>query len=60
MSLKKLDDAASRDFWQFVERSSQTWRDHQPRWARDVEHERRSEPDVEREREERQAVRRVG
>ena len=60
MSLKKLDDDAGREFWTFVEKSTETWRTQQPRWAREVEHERRSDRDMSREREQGKPARRVG
>ena len=43
MSLKKLDDPASKDFWDFVKKSTQDWREQQPPWSRELERERRSE-----------------
>ena len=42
MSLKKLDDPASKDFWDFVKKSTQDWRQQQPDWSRELERERRS------------------
>ena len=42
MSLKKLDDPAGKDFWDFVEKSTQDWRRQQPSWSRELERERRS------------------
>jgi hypothetical protein len=60
MSLKKLDDDAGREFWTFVEKSTETWRTQQPRWAREVEHERRIDRNVSREREQREPASRVG
>ena len=37
MTLKKLDDPKSKDFWDFVERSKQEWSEQQPTWSRDLE-----------------------
>jgi hypothetical protein len=45
MSLKKLDDPASKDFWDFVEKSTQDWRHQQPDWSRELERERRAGDD---------------
>ena len=42
MSLKKLDDPASKAFWDFVEKSTEDWRQQQPAWSRELERERRS------------------
>ena len=42
MSLKKLDDPASKDFWDFVEKSTEDWRQQQPAWSRELERERRT------------------
>lgn len=43
MSLKKLDDPASKDFWEFVHKSTQEWQDQQPSWSRELERERRAD-----------------
>jgi len=37
MTLKKLDDAASKDFWEYVEKSKQEWLEQQPSWSRELE-----------------------
>jgi len=37
MSLKKLDDPASKDFWEYVEKSKQEWREQQPSWSRELQ-----------------------
>lgn len=49
MSLKKLDDPASKAFWDFVEKSTEDWRQQQPAWSRELEHERRTGNDLHRE-----------
>ena len=33
-SLKKRDDVASKEFWDFVEKSTEDWRQQQPAWSR--------------------------
>jgi hypothetical protein len=38
MSLKKLADPASKAFWDFVEKSTEDWRQQQPAWSRELEH----------------------
>jgi hypothetical protein len=43
MSLKKLDDPASKDFWDFVEKSTRDWRQQQPDWSRELERQRHSD-----------------
>lgn len=45
MSLKKLDDEASKDFWDFVQKSTKDWREQQPAWSRELEHSFGEEPD---------------
>lgn len=50
MSLKKLDDAASKDFWDFVEKSTQDWRQQQPDWSRELERQRHADHEREGER----------
>lgn len=62
MSLKKLDDPASKDFWDFVQKSAQDWRQQQPDWSRELERERRANADGHREQQARdsQTKRRVG
>jgi hypothetical protein len=30
MSLRRLDDPASKDFWEFVKKSTEDWRQHNP------------------------------
>jgi hypothetical protein len=42
MSLKKRDDPASKDFWDFVEKATDDWRQQQPDWSRELDRERRS------------------
>jgi len=42
VSLKKLDDPASKDFWDFVKKSTQEWRERQPDWSRELDRDRRS------------------
>jgi hypothetical protein len=44
MTLKKLDDPASKDFWDYVEKSKQEWREQQPSWSRDLDERRESAP----------------
>lgn len=43
MSLKRLDDPTSKDFWDFVERSTKDWRQQQPDWSRKLERENSTE-----------------
>jgi len=43
MSLKKLDDPSSKAFWDFVEKSTEDWRQQQPAWSRELEREGRTE-----------------
>lgn len=47
MSLKKLDDPASKDFWDYVEKSKQEWREQQPSWSRELEQRQSIETDNE-------------
>jgi hypothetical protein len=42
MSLKKLADPASKAFWDFVEKSTEDWRQQQPAWSRELEREHRT------------------
>jgi len=37
MTLKKRDDQASRDFWDYVEKSKRDWQAQQPSWSRELE-----------------------
>jgi deoxycytidylate deaminase len=39
MSFRKIDGPASKDFWDFVQKSTQEWRDQQPSWSREFERE---------------------
>jgi hypothetical protein len=40
MTLKKLDDPTSRDFWEYIEKSKQDWREQRPSWSKDLDDER--------------------
>ena len=40
MSLKNLDDRDSREFWEFIDKSVEEWRQQQPRWSREIQRER--------------------
>lgn len=37
ITIKKLNDPISKDFWDYVEKSKQEWRDQQPSWSRELE-----------------------
>ncbi len=37
MTLKKLDDPASKDFWEYIEKSKQDWQEQQPSWSRELD-----------------------
>lgn len=43
VSLKKLDDPDSKDFWEFVEKSAEDWREQQPAWSRELDRPSKSE-----------------
>lgn len=43
MTLKKLDDQASKDFWDYVQKSKQDWREQQPAWSRELERDEKVE-----------------
>lgn len=42
MTIKKLDDPTSKDFWEYVEKSKQEWQEQQPSWSRELDERRAS------------------
>jgi len=48
MTLKRLDDPASKDFWDYVEKSKQEWREQQPAWSRELQERETEQADQQR------------
>lgn len=46
-SIRNLDTADSREFWEFVARSVQEWKEQKPQWARELERIREAMPTAE-------------